>query len=47
MVKFKAALIYFLSDVIVAIAVVVPYISQFFEWVGEREVRLHHIVYKV
>ena len=47
MVKFKAALIIFLSNVIIAIAVVVPYISQFFDWVREREVRLHHIVYKV
>ena len=40
-------LIHFLRDVIVAVAVVVAYISQFFEWVREREVRLHHVVYEV
>ena len=47
MVKFKAVLMYFLSDVILAVAVVVAYISQFFEWVLELEVRLHHIIYEV
>ena len=47
MVKFKVVLIHFLRDVIVAVAVVVAYISQFFEWVREREVRLHHVVYEV
>ena len=46
-IKFKAALMYFLSGVIVAVAVVVAYSSLFFEWGRERAVRLHHVVYKV
>ena len=47
MIKFKAALMYFLSGVIVAVAVVVAYSSLFFEWGRERAVRLHHVVYKI
>ena len=47
MVKLKAVLMYFRSDVIVAVAVVVAYVSQFFEWVLELEVRLHHVIYEV
>ena len=46
-IKFKAALMYFLSGVIIAVAVVVAYSSLFFEWGQERAVRLHHVVYKV
>ena len=37
-IKFKAALMYFLSGVIVAVAVVVAYSSLFFEWGRERKI---------
>ena len=47
MIKFKAALMYFLSGVIIAVAFVVAYCSLFFEWGQECAVRLHHVVYKV
>ena len=37
-IKFKAALMYFLSGVIVAVAVVVAYSSLFFEWGRQRKI---------